>query len=118
MFTCYEYFGCLSTVLPQVPAAAVDDDGDSDVELVHTLHKGQGQLAPGQYSKVNPVTSVSSHLYPVGARVESAWRDNLREVVLRKGNYCATDYLQLLYRVTVVFIDFLVLKIPEQTIQK
>ena len=117
MFTCYEYFGCLSTVLPQVPAAAADD-GDSDVELVHTLHKGQGQLAPGQHSKVNPVASVPSHLYPVGAGVESAWRDNLREVVLRKRNYCATDYLQLLYRVTVVFIDFLVLKIPEQTIQK
>ena len=48
MFTCYEYFGCLSTVLPQVPDAAADD-GDSDVELVHTLHKGQGQEVPGQY---------------------------------------------------------------------
>ena len=49
MFTCYEYFGCLSTVLPLVPAD--DDGGDSAVELVHTLHKGQGQEAPGQHSK-------------------------------------------------------------------
>ena len=56
-------------------------------------------------SKGNPVTPMS-HLYTVGARVESAWRYNLREVVLRKRNYCAEYYLRLMYWVTVVFIGF------------
>ena len=43
--TCYEYFGFLSTVLPLVLADAVGV-GDSDVELLHTLHKGPEQEAP------------------------------------------------------------------------
>ena len=51
-----------------------------------------------------------SHLYTVGARIESTRRYNLREVVLRKRNYCAADYLRLLYRVTIVFIGFMFLK--------
>ena len=62
--------------------AAVDNCRGSAAEIVHTLHKGQEQGAPGQHSKVNPVTPMS-HLYNVGARVEGTERYRLREVVLR-----------------------------------
>ena len=93
IFACNEYFGCLSTVLPQVLAA--DDGGGAAVEHLHTPHKGQEQGAPGHDS--DPVTSMS-HLYTVGARVESAWRYRLRKVVLRMRNYCnffLADYVDL-----------------------
>ena len=54
-------YRCLSIALPPV-LAAVDNCHGSAGEFVHTLHKGQEQGAPGQKSKVNPVTPMHYRL--------------------------------------------------------
>ena len=79
---------------------AVDNGGGSAVDLVHTLHKGQGPRAPGYSSQESFPTM--NNLDSICARVESARRDRLRKVVLRRENIIknSAPYSFIFYRRT------------------